>query len=104
MPHNPDDIRRAVHSLLNHVVEQSFMFMLEHPEYESEAQSIIGDASQTIRELVSETNAIKPPQADAPRVILAEYNQRLSRISDIAQERSLCYLGMLQGLQRVVRQ
>ena len=104
MPHNPDDIRRAVHSLLNNVVEQSFMFMLEHPEYESEAQSIIGEASQTIRELVQQINAIKTPQADAPRLILAEYNQRLSRISDTAQARSLLYLGMLQGLQRVVRQ
>lgn len=102
MPHNPDDIRRAVHSLLNNVVEQSFMFMLEHPEYESEAQSIIGEASQTIRELIQQINTIRPPQADAPRLILAEYNQRLSRISNAAQERALFYLGMLQGLKRVV--
>jgi hypothetical protein len=101
MVQNPDEIRRAIHSLLNDVVEQSFQFMLEHPEYEAEAASIVNDASESIRHLVAQIRTVPPPGPNAPRLLHAEYAQRLRRIAETAQAEAMLYHKMLAGLRTV---
>ncbi|MGB1076036.1 MAG: hypothetical protein ACPGYK_07590 [Flavobacteriales bacterium] len=99
MPQNPLQIRAAVHSLFNHVVEECFEFMLRHPEYESEAQTIIAESSLAIRDLATQIdNCLR--QGDS----LSARNQEaiLQHIAEAAQEQSLSLLRMLQGLQNLV--
>lgn len=99
MPQNPLQIRAAVHSLFNHVVEECFEFMLHHPEYESEAQTIIAESSLAIRDLAAQVDHCIRPENP-----LSVHHQEeiLQHISEAAQERSMSLLRMLQGLQSLV--
>ncbi len=101
MVQNPDDVRRAIHSLLNDVVEQSFQLMLEHPAFEAEASAIVHEASESIRRLVAEVHGLRPPSPDAPRLLHVAYDQRLRRISEAAETEAMTYHRTIAGLRAI---
>lgn len=90
-------VRRAVHVLLNDVVLAGFQLSLDLPEFESEARSIIREATACIDALCARLDAVDAQQL--PGLPLApEWKLELRRVSDDAQARSLELLGQIQAL------
>lgn len=97
MPNQPAPVRRAVHVLLNDVVLAGFQLSLDLPEYESEARSIIREATATIEALCERLDAVDAHQIEG-QPLPAEQKQELRAISQAAQDQSLVLLGQLQAL------
>lgn len=97
MPQKPAPVRRAVHVLLNDVVQAGFQLSLDLPEFESEARSIIREATAVIEELCGRLDVIDAQQL--PGTSLSPgLKAALKAISAEAQTRSLTLLGQLQAL------
>lgn len=97
MPNQPAPVRRAVHVLLNDVVLAGFQLSLDLPEYESEARSIIREATSAIEALCNRLDVVDAQQVEG-QALPPELKEELRAISRSAQEQSLVLLGQLQAL------
>jgi hypothetical protein len=90
-------VRRAVHVLLNDVVLAGFQLTLDLPEFESEARSIIREATSEIESLCARLDVVDAHQI--PGISLpVEWKSELRLVSERAQARSLELLGQLQSI------
>ena len=93
MPTNRSELKRAVHVLLNDVVEQCFQNMIHYPEHSSELNRIIKDATHEINYLSLKIDA-HDFKIDSP-----ELKDHYKVISRDTHKKSLHLLGKLQSLQ-----
>ena len=97
MLQKPAPVRRAVHVLMNDVVQAGFQLSLDLPEFEAEARSIIREATVVIEALCGRLDVIDAQQL--PGIPLSPaLKSELKEISAEAQARSLTLLGQLQAL------
>lgn len=94
MATNRDDLKRAVHSIMNDVVEQCFHFMVHNPEHSDPVNRIIRDASDEINYQYLKIDAHS--YGNESSELAAHYNQ----ISKDLHKKSIQLLGELQRLQR----
>lgn len=97
MPQQYAPVRRAVHVLLNDVVLAGFQLMLDFPEFEAEAQSIIREATSAIEQYCGRLDVVDSHQIEG-EPLPPEWKSELRSISQEAQGRSLELLGHLQAL------
>lgn len=97
MPQQHAPVRRAVHVLLNDVVLAGFQLMLDLPEFEAEAQSIIREATAAIELFCGRLDVVDSHQVEGES-LTPEWKAELRSISRDAQARSLELLGHLQAL------
>ncbi|MGB0424084.1 MAG: hypothetical protein ACPGED_07175 [Flavobacteriales bacterium] len=93
MTTNRSELKRAVHVLLNDVVEQCFQNMIHYPQHSSELNRIIKDATDEINYLTLKIDAHDFPN-DSP-----ELKDHFKTISKDTHKKSLRLLGSLQNLQ-----
>lgn len=97
MSNRPAPVRRAVHVLLNDVVLAGFQLSLDLPEFESEARSIIREATAVIEALCGRLDVVDAKQVEG-EPLPVELKAELRAISQGAQDQSLELLGQLQAL------
>lgn len=97
MPADRSELKRAVHSMLNDVVEQCFQQMIHYPQQAQDLNRIIKDATEEINYQVLKIDAHdhKPNSAELDVLYRA--------ISKDTHKKSLRLLGQLQSLQKTQR-
>ena len=94
MPLHIDNVRRAIHSMLNDVVEQSFAHVLAYPIDDEQAHQLIKRANISLKALVSQAklDALIPDEKLKQEALRATVKS--------AQKISLKLLSELQVLRR----
>ncbi len=94
MPTDPFELRRAVHSILNDVVEQCFHHLIHHPQHTDAINRIIREASEEINYQSLKIDAHTLRQGSK------ELEEHYAVISRDCQKKSLEMLSRLQRIQR----
>lgn len=94
MQNKSSELRRAVHLMMNDVVEQCFSHMIHHPTKSEEINNIIRDASEEINYQVLKIDAHDWSKNE---VKLQEHYRAISK--DV-QRKSLEMLSRLQRIQK----
>lgn len=94
MPLHIENVRRAIHSMLNDVVEQSFAHVLAYPIDDEQAHQLIKKANISLKALVSQANldALIPDENLKQEALRATVKS--------AQKTSLMLLSELQVLRK----
>ena len=94
MPTDRFELRRAVHSILNDVVEQCFHHLIHHPQHAEAINRIIREASDEInyQSLKIDAHALRPGSKDL--------DDHYAVISRDTHKKSLEMLSRLQRIQR----
>lgn len=87
------ELKRAVHVLLNDVVEQCFQNMMHYPQHSGDLNRIIKDATDEINYLTMKIDAHNFG-SDSP-----ELKDHFRSISKDTHKKSLHLMGKLQSLQ-----
>jgi len=90
-----ESLKRAVHSMLNDVVERAYKHMINYPQENDALNRLASNANETMHELLDKIdsqniNTLEPNQL----------NKNLHLISKELNSKSLEYLSQLQDLQR----
>lgn len=94
MPLHIENVRRAIHSMLNDVVEQSFAHVLAFPIDDEQAHQLIKKANVSLKSLVSQARQ---------DVLIPEENTKQAALRDTvkrAEKTSLALLSELQVLRK----
>ncbi|MDG2311748.1 MAG: hypothetical protein P8L64_05110 [Flavobacteriales bacterium] len=94
MPLHIENVRRAIHSMLNDVVEQSFAHVLAFPIDDEQAHQLIKKANISLKSLVSQARQ---------DVLIPEENTKQAALRDTvkrAEKTSLALLSELQVLRK----
>jgi hypothetical protein len=94
MPLHIENVRRAIHSMLNDVVEQSFAHVLAFPIDNEQAHQLIKKANISLKSLVSQARQ---------DVLIPEENTKQAALRDTvkrAEKTSLALLSELQILRK----
>ncbi len=94
MPLHIENVRRAIHSMLNDVVEQSFAHVLAFPIDDEQAHQLIKKANVSLKALVSQARE---------DVLIPEENTKQAALRDTvkrAEKASLALLAELQILRK----
>ena len=94
MPLHIENVRRAIHSMLNDVVEQSFAHVLAFPIDDEQAHQLIKKANISLKSLVSQARQ---------DVLIPEENTKQAALRDTvkrAEKTSLALLSELQILRK----
>lgn len=91
---NREELRHAVQEFLNDVIEQGFHHLVNHPQEDSELNSIIREASDELNNQLGniDNHDFRPESPE----LMAHYEQ----ISRVTQRRSLELLSRLQKIQQ----
>lgn len=96
MAMNRNEIKRAVHLMMNDVVEQCFHHLVHHPQLSDPLNSIIRDASEEINYQVLKIDS------HTFRDGSTELNNHYQTITKDVQRKSLELLSRLQKIQQEV--
>ena len=94
MPLHIENVRRAIHAMLNDVVEQSFAHVLAFPIDDEQAHKLIKKANVSLKSLVSQARQ---------DVLIPEENTKQAALRDTvkrAEKTSLALLSELQVLRK----
>lgn len=94
MPTHRDELKRAVHVIMNDVVEQCFHYMVHHPQMSDELNQIVRDASDEIQYQVLKIDAHTFVEGSP------ELDDHYRMISKDLQKKSLLLLSKLQKMQQ----
>lgn len=94
MPSNRAELKRAVHTILNDVIEQCFRHLIHHPQNSDQLNRIIKDATDEINYLLLKIDA-HAFKAGSP-----ELENHYNGISKDLHSKSLRLLSRLQKVQR----
>ncbi len=92
-----NDLKRAVHSIMNDVVEQCFHHLIYHPEYAEPLNQIIREASEEINYQCLKVDA------HSHRRNSSAAEEHYKTISRDVHKKSLEMLSRLQRIQRETR-
>jgi hypothetical protein len=82
MPLHIENVRRAIHSMLNDVVEQSFAHVLAFPIDDEQAHQLIKKANVSLKALVSQARQdILIPEENTKQAALRDTVKRAEKIS-----------------------
>ena len=82
MPLHIENVRRAIHSMLNDVVEQSFAHVLAFPIDDEQAHQLIKKANVSLKALVSQARQdVLIPEENTKQVALRDTVKRAEKIS-----------------------
>ena len=90
MPLHIENVRRAIHSMLNDVVEQSFAHVLAFPIDDEQAHQLIKKANVSLKALVSQARQ---------DVLIPEENTKQAALSDTVKRAEKISLSLLSELQ-----
>jgi hypothetical protein len=77
-----ENVRRAIHSMLNDVVEQSFAHVLAFPIDDEQAHQLIKKANVSLKALVSQARQdVLIPEENTKQVALRDTVKRAEKIS-----------------------
>lgn len=94
MPAHRDQLKRAVHVIMNDVVEQCFQCMVNHPHLSEQLNQIVRDASDEIQYQVLKIDAHSYPDGSSA---LEEHYRGITK--DL-QRKSLMLLSKVQKMQQ----
>lgn len=94
---NRNDLHRAVHSIMNDVVEQCFSHLIHYPQDSDELNRIIRDASEETNYQILKIDAHNFKYGSTDLV------QHYNTISHDTQKKSLQLLSRLQKIQRAAK-
>ncbi|MCB0760181.1 MAG: hypothetical protein KDC12_01570 [Flavobacteriales bacterium] len=94
MSTNRVQLKSAVHTLLNDVVEQCFRHLIHHPQSSDELNRIIKDATDEINYLMLKIDAHNHRQGTP------DLDKHYESISKDLHKKSLLLMGRLQKVQR----
>lgn len=94
MPINRAELKRAVHTILNDVIEQCFKHLIHHPQNSDELNKIIKDSTEEINYLVIKIDAHSYEKGSS------ELETHYQSISRDLHKKSLYLLSRLQKVQR----
>ncbi|MDZ4752181.1 MAG: hypothetical protein SGI87_11230 [Flavobacteriales bacterium] len=89
-----EELRRAVHSLLNEVVEQGFHHLVSHPQQTDELNRVIQDASEELNYQILKIDAHSFPIGSS------ELHDHFQQISKSTQRKSLELLSIIQKIKQ----
>ena len=82
MPLHIENVRRAIHSMLNDVVEQSFAHVLAFPIDDEQAHQLIKKANVSLKALVSQARQdVLMPEEHIKQAALRDTVKRAEKIS-----------------------
>ena len=82
MPLHIENVRRAIHSMLNDVVEQSFAHVLAFPIDDEQAHQLIKKANVSLKALVSQARKdVLMPEEHIKQAALRDTVKRAEKIS-----------------------
>ena len=90
MPLHIENVRRAIHSMLNDVVEQSFAHVLAFPVDDEQAHLLIKKANVSLKALVSQARQ---------DVLIPEENTKQAALRDTVKRAEKISLSLLSELQ-----
>ena len=90
MPLHIENVRRAIHSMLNDVVEQSFAHVLAFPIDDEQAHQLIKKANVSLKALVSQARQ---------DVLIPEENTKQAALRDTVKRAEKISLSLLSELQ-----
>ena len=90
MPLHIENVRRAIHSMLNDVVEQSFAHVLAFPIDDEQAHQLIKKANVSLKALVSQARQ---------DVLISEENTKQAALRDTVKRAEKISLSLLYELQ-----
>ena len=90
MPLHIENVRRALHSMLNDVVEQSFAHVLAFPIDDEQAHQLIKKANVSLKALVSQARQ---------DVLIPEENTKQAALRDTVKRAEKISLSLLSELQ-----
>ena len=89
-----EELRRAVHSILNDVVEQGFHHLVSHPQESDELNRVIQEATEELNFQIVQIDAHNHPMDSA------ELKEHYLAISKNTQRKSLEFLSRIQRLKQ----
>jgi hypothetical protein len=90
MPLHIENVRRAIHTMLNDVVEQSFAHVLAFPIDDEQAHQLIKKANVSLKALVSQARQ---------DVLIPEENTKQAALRDTVKRAEKISLSLLSELQ-----
>ena len=82
MPLHIENVRRAIHTMLNDVVEQSFAHVLAYPIDDEQAHQLIKKANVSLKALVSQARQdVLIPEENTKQAAFRETVKRAEKIS-----------------------
>ena len=90
MPLHIENVRRAIHAMLNDVVEQSFAHVLAFPIDDEQAHKLIKKANVSLKALVSQARQ---------DVLIPEENTKQAALRDTVKRAEKISLSLLSELQ-----
>jgi len=88
----PNNLTKAIHNVLNDVVEQCFRQLMSNPEQRPYIETLINLAS---RDIVSLEKQLSTPLTQS---VFSSEEERQKKVTILLYEKSLMYLGKLQIL------
>lgn len=89
-----EELRRAVHSILNDVVEQGFHHLVSHPQESDELNRVIQEATEELNFQIVQIDAHNHPMDSD------ELKEHYLAISKNTQRKSLEFLSRIQRLKQ----
>lgn len=94
MSTNRAELKRAIHTILNDVIEQCFKHLIHHPQNSDELNKIIKESTEEINYLVIKVDAHSLEKGSS------ELEDHYHNISSDLHKKSLHLLSRLQKIQR----